>query len=267
MTRNWLSGRRAWARWAAALLPVVVGAVLALLRGSMDQSTAAMVLVLTVVATAAWGDRVAGIIAALSAAGSFDYFLTEPYYSLSIHHPDDLELAVVLVVVGLAVTEIALWGRRQQAAALRRDGYIQGLSQLLDLPSDTSQQARAEAVATAITRALGADRSEWVHAQPAGLDAVVGHGGGVSVGGRRLDVARVGLPTEAYTAIPVWRAGVPLGHFRVIASTHLVRPTDEQLRVAVLLADRMAAVESVAALPAPQDDAPRRPAPPGPPPR
>jgi hypothetical protein len=31
-----------------------------------------------------------------------------------------------------------------------------------------------------------------------------------------------------------------VGHFRVTASTHVVRPTPEQLRVAALLADRMA---------------------------
>jgi hypothetical protein len=254
MTRNWLADHRAWSRWAAALLPVAVGAVLALLRNGMNQSTAAMVLVLTVVAAAATGDRVAGIIAALAAAGSFDFFLTEPYYSFSIHQSDDLTLAIVLVVVGLAVTEIALWGRRQQAAALRRDGYIQGLTQLLDLPSDTSEKARAEAISAAITHTLGADRSEWVPAHPSPLDAVVDPDGDVRVGGRQLAVARSGLPTDSFTAVPVSRSGMPLGHFRVVTSTHVARPTQEQLRVAVLLADRMAAVESIAALPAPPED-------------
>jgi K+-sensing histidine kinase KdpD len=253
MTRDWLADHRAWTRWAAALLPVAVGALLALLREGMNQSTAAMVLVLTVVAAAASGDRVAGIVAALSAAGSFDFFLTEPYYSFSIHQRDDLTLAIVLVVVGLAVTEIALWGRRQQAAALRRDGYIQGLTHLLDLPSDTSEKARADAISTAITRTLGADRSEWVPAHPSGLDAVVEPEGQVRARGRLLAVARAGLPTESCTAVPVTRSGVPLGHFRVVSSTHVARPTVEQLRVAVLLADRMSAVESLTTLPAPPE--------------
>lgn len=250
MTRNWLADHRAWTRWAAALLPVAVGAVLALVRESMNQSTAAMVLVLTVVAAAATGDRVCGALAALAAAGSFDFFLTEPYYSLSIHQSDDLELAIVLVVVGLAVTEIALWGRRQEAAAQRRDGYIQGLTQLLDLPPDTSETARAAAISAAITRTLGADRSEWVAAHPSELDALVDADGDVTIGKRPLAVARAGLPAEGFTAVPVTRNGMPLGHFRVVASTRVARPTREQLRVAVLLADRMAAVESLPALPA-----------------
>jgi hypothetical protein len=222
------------------VLPIVVGAALGLFRDGMNQSTAAMVLVLTVVAAAATGDRVAGIIAALAAAGAFDFFLTEPYYSFSIHHRDDLELALALVVVGLAVTEIALWGRRQQAAAQRRDGYISGLTQLLDLPPDTTEHARADAIGTAITTVLGADRCAWVAGHPQWNDAVIGPDGQVTTGGRRLRVERVGLPTDGYTAVVVRSGADVVGHFRVTASTHVARPTTEQLRVAVLLADRMA---------------------------
>src|SRR5262249_4971433 len=136
MTSDWTTEHRALIRWSALLLPVAVGAVLGLVRGSMDSSTAAMVLGLAVGAASASGDRIAGVVSALSAAVSFDFFLTVPYNSLTIYNRDDVELAVALVVVGLAVTEIALWGRRQQAAALRRDGYLQGLTDLLDLPPD-----------------------------------------------------------------------------------------------------------------------------------
>src|SRR6478736_3446381 len=177
MTTDWLTDHRAWTRWGALVLPIVVGAALGLFRDGMNQSTAAMVLVLTVVAAAATGDRVAGIIAALAAAGAFDFFLTEPYYSFSIHHRDDLELALALVVVGLAVTEVALWGRRQQAAALRRDGYIRGMAQLLDAPTDAGVDERTAAIGAAITEALGADRTEWVASHPRWNDAVVGPDG------------------------------------------------------------------------------------------
>ena len=240
MTQDWIAEHRGPTRWLSFLLPVAVAAVLILARGSINQSTAAMVLVLPVVAASATGDRIAGVIAALSAAGSFDFFLTEPYYSLSIHQRDDLELAIALVVVGLAVTEIALWGRRQQAAALRRDGYIQGLTHLLDLPPDTTPEMRSAAIGTAITQALGAERAEWVPGHPRWNDAVVAADGSVTSGGRVVPVQRVGLPTESYTAIPVRRGDRVLGHFRVAAATHVVRPSVEQLRVAALLADRMA---------------------------
>jgi hypothetical protein len=242
MTTDWTTENRALIRWVALLLPVATGGALALVRDSMDSSTAAMVLVLAVVAASATGDRIAGVIAALSAAASFDFFLTVPYYSLSIHNRDDVELAVALLVVGVAVTEIALWGRRQQASALRRDGYLQGLADLLDLAPGTSADAHGRAIATAITHALGADRTEWVPADPQWADAVVGTDGIVESGGRVLPVQRVGLPTDAYTALPVRQSGRVVGHFRVVTSTRVVRPTAEQLRVALLLADRMAAV-------------------------
>jgi K+-sensing histidine kinase KdpD len=237
-----ITTRRGLVRLLAVLLPLAVGAGLTLLRSGMDPSTAAMVLVLPVVAAAATGDRVAGVLAALAAAGSFDFFLTEPYYSLSIHHREDLELALALVVVGLAVTEVALWGRRQQAAALRRDGYIRGLAQLLDAPADSSVDERAAAIGAAITEALGADRTEWVTAQPRWNDAVVGPDGHVTTAGRVVPVQRIGLPTEAWTALPVRRGDRVVGHFRVSTATRVVRPSAEQLRVAELLADRMAAV-------------------------
>lgn len=243
MTSDWTTRRRTLVRWVALLLPVATGAVLSTLRDSMDSSTAAMVLVLAVVAVSATGDRVAGVVAALSASVSFDFFLTVPYFSLSIYSRDDVELAIALVIVGVAITEIALWGRRQHAAAVRRDGYLQGLAELLDSPPDTRAEGYGRVIATAITRALGADRTEWVKGHPRWNDAVVGADGGVKAGGRLLPTQRVGLPTDSFTALPVRRSGRVVGHFRVVTATHVVRPTAEQLRVALLLADRMAAVD------------------------
>ena len=35
---------------------------------------------------------------------------------------------MLLLVIGVVVTEISVWGRRQQAAASRRAGYLDGLN-------------------------------------------------------------------------------------------------------------------------------------------
>ena len=75
-----------------------------------------------IVAAASTGLRSAGLVAALSSAAWFDFFLTEPYHGFAIPRPGDVETAVLLVLVGVAVTEIALWGRRQQARASQQAG-------------------------------------------------------------------------------------------------------------------------------------------------
>lgn len=239
MARTSAAAHPAVLRSLAAIVPFAVGAGLSLARSNISAATGAMVLVLTVVATAATGDRLAGGIAAISAAATFDFFLTLPYYSLAIKNRDDVVLGVILLLVGISVTEIALWGRRQQASALRREGYLEGLVHLLEMPARTAAEDRGRAIAAAITQVLGADRTEWVPGQPEPTDAVLEADGQVRRGSSVLPVGRFGLPTESYTAIRVRHADGALGHFRVTASTHLVRPGTEQLRVAVLLADQM----------------------------
>ena len=106
---------------AAVLAPVAVSALLSLARGLITNNNAALVLVLVVVAVAATGDRVAGLVAAVVSAAAFDFFLTQPYLDFAISERDDIEAAVLLALIGLAVTEVALWGRasRQRRARAR----------------------------------------------------------------------------------------------------------------------------------------------------
>ena len=75
---------------------------------------------LVVVAVAMNGCR----LAALSAAVWFDFFLTRPYEHFSITRRADIETTVLLLVIGVAVTELAVWARREHAAASRRPGYL-----------------------------------------------------------------------------------------------------------------------------------------------
>ena len=58
--------------------------------------------------------------------------------------------------------------------------------------------------------------------------------------GHRREVDRTGLPDDEYVAIEVRRAMRVVGHFEVTAATRVVRPSREQCRVAVLLADQVA---------------------------
>ena len=205
-----LQGLRTTARVGAVLLPVATCAILYRFREDVPSATSALILVLWVVAAAASGDRLAGLLAAISAGAAFDFFLTAPYLRFTIEDPDDIQAAVLLVLIGIAVTEVALWGHRQQAGAARRSGYLKGVLGTARAVSegDTPPDVVVEVVARQIAEVLGADSCRFV-AGPIhdARIALLDHEGTVTRGGRAVDVDRSGcLPTSSspwsYDAIP-----------------------------------------------------------------
>ena len=229
-------------------LPVLTGLVCALLRAEVTAATVVLVLVLWVVAAAATGDRVAGMVAAFAGGLSFDFFFTVPFYQLTIADPNDVVVTVLLVVIGLGVTELTIWGRGQQTRAARRSGHLDGVlfTAKAVAAGDVSRAALVDLVSGQITAVLGADGCHYV---PGPLRdppvALIDHEGLVSFQGRPLDVDLTGLPTAADTAIAVGLGARTLGHFRISAESTLTYPTVEQRRVAVLLADQVASTLTV----------------------
>ena len=235
---------RTAARIAAVVLPLATCAVLATVRDSVPAATAALVLVLWVVAAAATGDRAAGLLAAVSGGVWFDFFLTAPYHRLAISDSDDVETTLLLVLIGSVVTEIALWGYRQQAGAARRSGYLDGVLGAARLVSegDTPTAALVGMVAQQITDVLGADECRFVAGRVNDARvAVLDHDGVLTRGDHAVDVDRLGLPSDEYVAIPVHRGARVVAHFLITATSRIAYPTHEQRRVAVLLADQVAA--------------------------
>jgi K+-sensing histidine kinase KdpD len=94
---------------------LVACALLALVRGAIDNTNAALILVLLVVAAASTGLRLAGLLAAASSAVWFDFFLTAPYGRFTINDRADIETTVLLILVGAAVTEICWRGVGREA--------------------------------------------------------------------------------------------------------------------------------------------------------
>ena len=230
-------------RLAALVVPFAICAVLYGLRGRVAAASAVLVLVLAVVAVAATGDRLAGVLAAASGGLWFDVFLTEPYLRLVIDDPDDVQAAVLLVLIGFSVTEIALWGRRQQAQAARRSGYLEGvLSAAATVSEGVSGPDEVVAVVAAhIADVLGVDACRYVPGPVRDPRvAVLDHEGVLTQNGQQRDVDRTGLPVDELVAIEVRRATRVVGHIEVTAATRVARPTREQCRVAVLLADQVA---------------------------
>jgi K+-sensing histidine kinase KdpD len=243
-TESIVQPHRAWLIALAAIVPLAVCAVLASFRESVTATTAALVLVLIVVAAATTGIRVAGIVAAVSSGAWFDFFLTEPYGSFKITDRDDIEVTVLLLLVGVAVTEIAQWGRRQQARSSRRAGYLDGVLSTADVIAapPASADVLIDRVSAQIVEILGIDACRFepgaVSGQPA---ASLDHDGSVALRGHSVDVARVGLPTDQLITLDVRYGGVSRGRFQLTASTRVARPSIEQRRVVVLLADQVGA--------------------------
>jgi K+-sensing histidine kinase KdpD len=224
------------------VVPLLVCWLLSLAGTAVATTTAALVLVLPVVAAAATGSRSAGIAAALTATAGFDFFLTEPVHTFTITDPDDLETAVLLLLVGAAVGELAIWGRRQQARASREQGYLDGL---LGTASAVAAGAASgdevvDLVRTQLVTLLRIDDVRFDPATRFGLPTL-GEDGSLIRAGHPVDVTRTGLPTDTQVTLPVRHGGTVYGHYLLTASTRVVRPSRNQLRVAAMLADQAGA--------------------------
>jgi hypothetical protein len=236
LTRDWLLAA------VGLAAPLALTAILVPFRASFANTDAALALILVVVVVAASGNRLAGVLAAASAAAWFDFFLTKPYERFVINKPVDIETTLLLLVIGVAVTEIAVWGRRQHADASRRAGYLAGIS------------AGAQAVAAGESPAV---LIEQVSGRLTGLlllrscsfqygVAGLGHPARLQIGGRVtyqrriVDVAQYGWPAGADVELLVEAGGLLQGRF-LCSPQPGSRPTHEQLLVAVALADQVGA--------------------------
>lgn len=230
---------RGWLIGASVAVPLLACWLLSFGRGTIASTTAVLVLVLVVVAAAATGSRPAGIAAALASTVGFDFFLTEPVHTFTITDSDDVETAVLLLLVGAAVGEIALWGRRQQAHASREQGYLDGL---LGTAGAVAAGATASGEVVDLVRAqlvalLQLDTARFDPATRFGLPTLNGDGTLIRAG-HPVDVTRKGLPTDTQVTLPVRHGGTVYGHYLLTAATRVVRPSRSQLRVAAMLADQ-----------------------------
>ena len=122
-----IDARLGWSGFAIAVLgPVAVASALLPLRGDLQPSNVALVLVLAV----------------LVAAVSFDYLFTRPYYSFSINNGDDVQTVVRLLAVGLAVGEIVARSRQSRAIAQRRSREAEHLRHVAELSAGGESPGR-----------------------------------------------------------------------------------------------------------------------------
>jgi hypothetical protein len=225
---------------AGLLLPLAVAALLVPFRGSFAGPAAALVLVAVVVAVAANGNRTAGWLAAASAALWFDFFLTLPYERFAISHRPDIETAVSLFVVGIAVTELAARGRLQRGLASERSDHLALIYEASALVADGApSHVVIERANAALVELLALRGCRYEKGAPPASTLRIEHDGNVRVGRVRWGVHQLGLPGREL-ALPVQARGRVLGHF-VLTPTPGTPVSLQRRIVAVALADQVGA--------------------------
>jgi hypothetical protein len=222
--------------------PLALAAILVPFRGHFANTDAALAMILLVVAVAAAGNRLAGYVAALSAAVWFDFFLTRPYERFTINRATDIETTVLLFVIGVAVTEIAVFGRRQQASASRRAGYLEGINDAARaVATGDSPTTLIDQIAGALTQLLSLRSCQFQYGVAGlGRPARLEHDGQVILNGMPYDVHIADLPAGIALELLVESGGRLQGRF-LMEPEPGVRPTHEQLLVAAALADQAGA--------------------------
>jgi K+-sensing histidine kinase KdpD len=89
-------------------------------RDFLGAPNVAIILLLGVQVVAILGGRTGGIMAAVVAALSFDFFFTEPYLRLVISDRHDVITALLLLVAGVATSELGSLRVRRE---MRRIGH------------------------------------------------------------------------------------------------------------------------------------------------
>jgi K+-sensing histidine kinase KdpD len=232
--------RRQLAVLAGLFGPSAACAALVPFRDSFPNTDAALVLVLVVVAVAALGSRIGGMLAALSAGVWFDFFLTRPYESFSINARPAIETTMLLCVIGIGVTELAAWGRRQRYRAGQRSGYLSGLHAAAEVAATGGSPSRlAGQVADQLSEMLALKSCHFHFGTGLGNPRLQ-HDGRLTWGARSWDVDRQGLPQDHETELLVSAGGRFHGRF-LMTPTENSRPDLTRRLVAVALADQVGA--------------------------
>ena len=206
-------------------------------------------LVVTVVGVATFGRRLAAALAALSAAAWFDFFHTQPHYSFTIRTNDDLITAGLLLLVGLAVGELAVRSRRNRAAAAEGSTDIARIHAIAQLvASGEAPEFVVIAVASELRSILSLRdcRFEPGAAADARPIARIQRDGDVTLNDIRWGVGTMGLPGKNVELL-VEGGGHVFGRFLLTPNPGQPIPFDKRL-VAVALADQVGSALATSAI-------------------
>jgi hypothetical protein len=225
---------------AAVVVPVAVGAGLVPFRSNISPATAALGLAVAVSLVAALSTRLGGVVAAASAALSFDFFFTRPYGSLSISSAQEIETAILMLIGGLIVGQLSARNRTNKELVVQTSddfARIQAIAELM--ASGAGSFEVVAAVGDELTGLLGLRSCRFERSFPDGPSPTIERNGDVSWGRFWWGFRTLGLPGKEVTLV-VEHQRRRLGRY-VLVAVPGSPVTREQLVAAVTLADQAGA--------------------------
>lgn len=222
---------------AALIAPLAAAAILLPFRSAWSNTNAALLMVVVIVAVAVIGNRIAGAIAAIGAAVWFEFFFTLPYYRFTIRRASDVTTFVLLLAVGVAVSQLAARARRLKVLTITDAGYLAQIHETAALAQTAnSTEAVIDQVRAQLTGLLDLADCRFEHGMLLGHPPRLEQDGTVRGGYGRWNVEETGLPEEE-VELRVFGNGQYYGRFMLTPKPGS-RPSLQARLVAVTLADQ-----------------------------
>ncbi|WP_405436599.1 DUF4118 domain-containing protein [Streptomyces avidinii] len=233
---------------AGLVAPFLVALALVPFRTELSATNEALIMVVVVVAVAALGTRAAGTLAALSAAAWFDFFLTRPYRKFAIDNGEEIQTAVLLLVVGLIVSQLAVRVRRLRTVVVADTAHLTSLQACARLAEDGgSPEEVVEHVRRELVGLLGLRGCRFQYGSLIGHLPRLEHDGGLWLrrGNRITEYAEW---PDGETELRVFGGGHYYGRFLLDPLPGRPLPPEEARLVAVALAAQAGAALDTAGL-------------------
>jgi len=234
MTRYMTRDRSALA--AAVAVPLAVAVILLPWRGSWSNTNVALLLVVAVVAVAAIGNRAAGALAAVGAAAWFDFFFTVPYQRFTIRNSSDVTTFILLLAVGVAVSQLAAHARRLKVITITDARYLALIHETAVLAqSAASAHAVVDHIRRQLIDVLGLRDCRFEYGMLIGHPPRLEQDGTIMTRYSHIDVDLAGMPAEEIE-LRTFGNGQYYGRF-MLTPTPGSKPARQARLVAVTLAD------------------------------
>ena len=226
--------------FAAVVAPLAVCAILLPWRAHISNTNVGLVLVVAVVAVSVAGNRIAGVLTAVFAALWFEFFFTQPYQRFAISKSEDVATAVLLLVVGLAVSQVAARARQLRVITITDAGYLAQIHEAARVAQTaTSPNAVIEHVRKQLVDLLSLRGCRFEYGTLTGQPPRLEQDGTIVWGRRHWLSDQPGLPDED-VELRVLHNGRFYGRFMLQPTPGELPPAQARL-VAVTLADQAGA--------------------------